>query len=120
MLRILDRYIFREIASTWLAVTLVLLAILLTNQFARVLGEVAKGKLPKGAAMDVIGLSAVQYLTVLVPIGLFLSIMLALGRLYRDSEMSALMACGIGPAALYRPLSLLAVVGGWTSAPPRP
>ena len=78
MLRILDRYLFREIATTWLAVTLILLMILLTNQFARVLGEVAKGKLPKGAAMDVIGLSAVQYLTVLVPIGLFLSIMLAL------------------------------------------
>ena len=35
MLRILDRYIFREIASTWLAVTLILLTILLTNQFAR-------------------------------------------------------------------------------------
>ncbi len=104
MLRILDRYIFREIATTWLAVTLVLLMILLTNQFARVLGEVAKGKLPKGAAMDVIGLSAVQYLTVLVPIGLFLSIMLALGRLYRDSEMPAMMACRVGLSGVYRPL----------------
>ena len=104
MLRVLDRYIFREIATTWLAVTLVLLMILLTNQFARVLGEVAKGKLPKGAAMDVIGLSAVQYLTVLVPIGLFLSIMLALGRLYRDSEMPAMMACRVGPSGVYRPL----------------
>ena len=104
MLRILDRYIFREIATTWLAVTLVLLMILLTNQFARVLGEVAKGKLPKGAALDVIGLSAVQYLTVLVPIGLFLSIMLALGRLYRDSEMPAMMACRVGPSGIYRPL----------------
>jgi lipopolysaccharide export system permease protein len=104
MLRILDRYIFREIAATWLAVTFVLLMILLTNQFARILGEVAKGKLPRGAVMDVIGLSAVQYLTVLVPIGLFLSIMLALGRLYRDSEMPAMMACRVGPAGVYRPL----------------
>jgi lipopolysaccharide export system permease protein len=104
MLRILDRYIFREIATTWLAVTFVLLMILLTNQFARILGDVAKGKLPKGAVMDVIGLSAVQYLTVLVPIGLFLSIMLALGRLYRDSEMPAMMACRVGPSGVYRPL----------------
>jgi lipopolysaccharide export system permease protein len=104
MLRILDRYIFRETAATWLAVTVVLLMILLTNQFARVLGDVAKGKLPKGAAMEVIGLSAVQYLTVLVPIGLFLSIMLALGRLYRDSEMPAMMACRVGPSGVYRPL----------------
>ena len=109
MTRILDRYIFREISVTWLAVTMVLLLILLTNQFARVLGDVAKGKLPKEAAFDVIGLSAAQYLTVLVPIGLFLSVMLALGRLYRDSEMPAMMACRIGPSGIYRPLMWLLV-----------
>ena len=55
MFRILDRYIFREIAQTWLAVTLVLLSILLTNQFARVLGDVAKDKLPKDAIFQIIG-----------------------------------------------------------------
>ena len=104
MKRILDRYIFREIALTWLGVTMVLLMILLTNQFARVLGDVAKGKLPKDAAFDVIGLSAAQYLTVLVPIGLFLAVMLALGRLYRDSEMPAMMACRVGPSGIYRPV----------------
>ncbi len=107
MTRILDRYIFREIATTWLGVTMVLLLILLTNQFARVLGDVAKGKLPKNAAFDVIGLSAVQYLTILVPIGLFLATMLALGRLYRDSELPAMMACRVGPSGIYRPLTWL-------------
>ena len=107
MTRILDRYLFREVAGTWLGVTMVLLLILLTNQFARVLGDVAKGKLPKNAAFDVIGLSAVQYLTILVPIGLFLAIMLALGRLYRDSEMPAMMACRVGPGGIYRPLTWL-------------
>jgi lipopolysaccharide export system permease protein len=109
MLRILDRYIFREIALTWLAVTAVLLFILLTNQFARVLGEVAKDSLPKDAIFQIIGLTAVQYMTVLVPIGLFLSIMLALGRLYRDSELPAMMACRVGPGDLYRPMSWLMV-----------
>jgi lipopolysaccharide export system permease protein len=107
MFRILDRYIFREIASTWLGVTVVLLLILLTNQFARVLGDVAKGRLPKDAAFDVIGLSVAQYLTILVPIGLFLAVMLALGRLYRDSELPAMMACRVGPSGIYRPLFLL-------------
>lgn len=109
MPRILDRYIFREIASTWLGVTMILLLILLTNQFARVLGDVAKGKLPKDAAFDVIGLSAAQYLTILVPIGLFLAVMLALGRLYRDSELPAMMACRVGPSGIYRPLTWLMV-----------
>jgi len=109
MRRILDRYIFREIASTWLGVTMVLLLILLTNQFARVLGDVAKGRLPKGAAMDVIALSGVQYLTIVVPISLFLAVMMALGRLYRDSELPAMMACRVGPADIYRPLMWLLV-----------
>jgi lipopolysaccharide export system permease protein len=83
--------------------------VLLTNQFARVLGDVAKGRLPKDAAWEVIGLSALQYLTILVPIGLFLAIMLALGRLYRDSEMPAMMACRVGPAGIYWPLLWLLV-----------
>lgn len=109
MRRILDRYIFREIAWTWLGVSMVLLLILLTNQFARILGDVAKGQLPKDAAMEVIGLSAAQYLTIIIPIGLFLSIMLALGRLYRDSEMPAMMACRVGPSGIYRPLMWLLV-----------
>lgn len=117
MFRILDRYIFREIAQSWLAVTVVLLAILLTNQFARVLGDVAKDKLPKDAIFQIIGLTALQYLTILVPIALFLAIMLALGRLYRDSEMPAMMACRIGPVDILRPLSWLliplALAVGW-------
>lgn len=109
MTRILDRYIFREVAQTWFAVTAVLLFILLTNQFARVLGDVAKDKLPRDAVFQIIGLTGLQYLTILVPIGLFLSIMLALGRLYADSEMPAMMACRVGPAGIYRPLSWLAL-----------
>lgn len=109
MRRILDRYLFREIATTWLGVTLVLLLILLTNQFARILGDVAKGQLPRSAAMDVIALSAAQYLTIIVPISLFLAVMLALGRLYRDSELPAMMACRVGPGGIYRPLMWLLV-----------
>jgi len=117
VIRILDRYIFREIAQTWLAVTMVLLFILLTNQFARVLGDVAKDRLPRDAIFEIIGLTGLQYLTILLPIGLFLSVMLALGRLYQDSEMPAMMACRVGPSGIYRPLSwiLIPIVAtvGW-------
>jgi lipopolysaccharide export system permease protein len=55
-------------------------------------------------------LTIVQYLTILVPLSFFLAIMLSLARLYHDSEMSAMMACGIGPVQLYRPLLLLGLV----------
>ena len=91
-----------------------LLLILMTNQFAQVLGDAASNLLPKEAVFLVMGLTSVQYLTILIPIGLFLAIMLSLGRLYRDSEMAALMACGIGPGGLTladNPLAASAAAG---------
>jgi lipopolysaccharide export system permease protein len=107
---ILNRYIFREIAQTWFAVTGVLLLILLTDQFARVLDDAAGAELPKNAIFAVMGLSSIQYLTILIPVGIFLAIVLALARIYRDSEMAALMACGVGNTSLYKPVMLLAVI----------
>jgi lipopolysaccharide export system permease protein len=116
---ILHRYIFRETALTWLAVTGVLLLILMTDQFARVLDDAAGAKVPKEAIFAVLGLSSLRYLTILIPVGIFLSIMLAFARMYRDSEMAAMMACGIGNTALYRPVTLLAIglafLAGWLS-----
>ncbi|MEM6820013.1 MAG: LPS export ABC transporter permease LptF [Pseudomonadota bacterium] len=109
MLRILDRYIFRETAQTWVSVSGVLLLILLANQVARVLGDAAKDKVAKDAVFDVIGLTALQYLTIIIPFGLFLAIMLSLARLYSDSELPAMLACRIGPAGILRPLMWLAM-----------
>ncbi|MCG8433831.1 MAG: LPS export ABC transporter permease LptF, partial [Gammaproteobacteria bacterium] len=108
MVTILDRYLFKEITQTAFAVITVLLLILLSNKFARFLGEAASGKLPGESVFSLLALTSIQYLIVLLPVGLFLGIMLALGRLYHDSEMAALMACGAGPAKLYRPLYMLA------------
>jgi lipopolysaccharide export system permease protein len=107
---ILNRYIFRETALTWFAVTGVLLLILLTDQFARVLDDAAGAALPKNAIFAVMGLSSIQYLTILIPVGIFLAIILAFARMYRDSEMAAMMACGIGNVSLYRPILLLSVM----------
>jgi lipopolysaccharide export system permease protein len=110
MASLLNRYLLRETLQTWLVVTLVLLLILMTNQFAAVLGDAAANKLPRGSILMVIGLTTVQYLTILVPVGFFLAVMLSLARLYHDSEMAAMMACGVGPAQVYRPLLALGLV----------
>ena len=109
MFRLIDRYIFREVTQVFIVVIGVLLVILLSNQIARVLGRAADGRLPRDAVLPLLGYTSIQYLTVLIPVALFLAMMLALARLYRDSEMVAMYACGRGQARIYRPLMFLAI-----------
>lgn len=96
-------------AVTWVAVTGVLLVILLANQLARVLSQAAANGFPREVVLALIGLTTAGYLSVIVPIGFFLAIMLGLGRLYHESEMAAIQSCGVGPAGLFRPIVALGV-----------
>jgi hypothetical protein len=89
LLRILDRYILREVVVSWLGVTGVLLAILITNQVASVLARAAESGYPRGVVLELIALAVVQNVSVILPVGLLLGVVLALGRLYHDSEMTA-------------------------------
>jgi len=108
--RLLDRYLLRETAAAWLAVTVVLLAIMLSTRFASVLNFAAKGEIPRDLLFDVAMLSTLRYLVILIPASLLLAIMIALGRLYSDNEITAMSACGMSPRQLYRPFLSLAVL----------
>lgn len=97
-------------AVTWIAVTAVLLVIMLANQLARVLSQAAANGFAREVVFALIGLTTAGYLSMIVPIGFFLAIMLGLGRLYHESEMAAIQSCGVGPAGLYRPVVALGVI----------
>ena len=68
MLRILDRYILREVVVSWLSVSGVLLVIMLTDQVARVLALAADGQYPRGLVFELILLGAAQNLSLVFPI----------------------------------------------------
>ena len=61
MFNLINRYVFREALSAWLLVTTVLLFILLSNQFAEVLGDAAANRLPRDAVFLVLGLLVRTY-----------------------------------------------------------
>jgi lipopolysaccharide export system permease protein len=104
LLRILDRYILREVVVSLLSVSGVLLAILIPYQVARVLERAAESQYPRGVVFELIALGAVQNLSLILPVGLLLGIVLGLGRLYHDSEMSAAQACGVGARPILVPV----------------
>ncbi|HNR91284.1 MAG TPA: LPS export ABC transporter permease LptF [Dokdonella sp.] len=107
MLRILDRYLLRELVLSFAAVGAVLLLISLGDTVVAVLNQVTRGKVPAELMFTLIALRAVDGLNILLPLAVFLGVMLAYGRLYRDSEMAVLGASGLDITGLLRPLALL-------------
>lgn len=104
---ILDRYLIRDALGAWLAVAVVLLAIMLSTRFTFFLALSAKGDLPPDLLFKVVGLSSLRYMVLLVPVALLLGVMLSLGRLYKDNEIAALTGCGVGLSRFYRPYLFL-------------
>ena len=110
MLRIIDRYLLRELALSFLGVTAVLLLISIGETVIAVLNQVARGRVPADLLVAMIGLRSIDSLNVLLPLAVFLGVLLAYGRMYRDSEMAVLGASGLGIGGLMRPLLLLFVL----------
>ena len=109
MTRILDRYLFREALAHFAGALSVLLVLLATNQCVRILSAAASQSLPRESVLPMIGYTCLQYLPVIMPAALFFGLLLALGRMYRDSELPASMACGYGVRSQLLPVLSLAV-----------
>lgn len=62
---------------------------------ARYLADAANGLLPGNIVASLVLLKVAIALEVLVPTTLYFSVVLSLGRMYADSEITALSACGV-------------------------
>ena len=94
----------------------VLLLILASNSLVHMLGKVVEGQLVGAAVLPLFFVQLTTYFVTLVPLGLYLALLLAFGRLYAESEMAALGACGIGMARLYRPVAIVGLAGALITA----
>ena len=110
MSSVLRRYLSLELLQYWLVITLVLWLILVAARFSLYLGQAASGQLPAAMVLWLLGLKSVAFLVFLLPLTLFLALLWLFGRLNRDYESLALTASGVGPAQLYRAVTLPVVV----------
>ena len=101
---IFRRALIREFANNSVAVFLALLAIMLTVQLVRLLGRAAGGKIPSDAVLATLGFITLWALPLLLAVTLFIAIMLALVRSYRDSEMVIWLSSGQSLTAWLRPV----------------
>lgn len=104
------RYLLKETLKSQLAVFFVLMAIFITQRFVRVLGDASDGDIPASLVLGFLTLSGPVLASLILPISLFLGIMLAHGRMYVDSEMTVMRACGVSEWYVTRVMLVLAVL----------
>jgi lipopolysaccharide export system permease protein len=92
---IIHRYLFREITYTLLALALLLILVYISHRFLKYLIQASSGDLPSEFILQLLALRLLSDLMLILPLGFFLAILLTLGRLYKDNEMTALIACGV-------------------------
>lgn len=108
MFRLIDRYLLRELYLAFAAVCTVLSLVLVGGVLADVLNRVARGKIPAALLLSQLGLRSLDALSLILPLAAFLAVLIAYGRLYRDSEIAVLAASGLKLSGLMRPMWLLA------------
>lgn len=101
-------YLSKEILSTLLATTLILLIIFITNQFVHYLNDAAAGRITVKAVMEIMSLQVPLLLGYLLPLSLFLGGLLALGRMSADHEVVVLTVCGVSRAQIVVMVMILA------------
>ena len=106
---LIERHLLRQFAESVAAVAIVLLLVTLGALFADLISEIAKGKVPAGLLLSQLGLRSIRFLTLVLPLALFLGLLLSIGRMYAESEMAVLASIGIGPQRLWRPLLLVSL-----------
>lgn len=87
--------LLREFATTAMATFVVLLAITVTTQLVRFLGQAASGTITPGGIFALLAFTAFNYLPVLLSLTLFISVLMTLTRSYRDSEMVVWFCSGV-------------------------
>lgn len=102
MAGILRRYIIKEISTDMLAVMSVLLLIYFSNRFIRMFAEASDAGVAVDTAVGLLSMKMLISLSILLPLALFLAVLLAFGRLYKDNEMVALAACGVSLKTAFR------------------
>ncbi|KGQ40580.1 lipopolysaccharide ABC transporter permease [Gallibacterium anatis] len=107
---ILTKYLIKETLKSQLAILFILLVIFLAQQLVRVLGSAVNGNVPVDVILPLLGLGMPTMAQLMLPLSLFLALLLTLGRLYSESEITVMQACGIGPNALVKVGLILSIV----------
>lgn len=104
---VLEKMIVLDLFKTLLGVLTVLVVIIVSRKFIKVLVQAIEGGISNETVLTILGLKTVIAISAFLPAALFMAILMVLGRMYRDQEMPAVASAGGGVAVIYRAVFLL-------------
>lgn len=102
LLTVLDKMIIKDLFKTVVSVLTVLVVIIVSRKFIKVLAQAIEGNIAGDTVMALLGLRIVIATTTFLPAALFMAILMVLGRMHREQEMAAISSAGGGVFTIYR------------------
>ncbi len=93
-------YLTRQLLGTTMALVLVLTTVITTSRFIKYLSDAATGEMAANVLLSALMYRLPGFLDIVLPLSLFLAVLLVYGRMYVDSEMAVVHACGVSPARI--------------------
>ncbi|CAN2523844.1 LPS export ABC transporter permease LptF [Klebsiella pneumoniae] len=113
---IIIRYLVRETLKSQLAILFILLLIFFCQKLVRILGAAVDGDIPTNLVLSLLGLGIPEMAQLILPLSLFLGLLMTLGKLYTESEITVMHACGLSKAVLIKAAMILALFTGAVAA----
>ncbi len=104
---ILDKMIMLDLFKTVTAVLSVLVIIIVSRKFIKVLALAIEGNISNEIVLTLLGLKIVIAVGAFLPAAVFMAILMVIGRMYRDQEMAAVASAGGGVFVIYRAVFFL-------------
>jgi len=104
------RYLSREVFTTLVALIAILMLVFMSNQLILYLNRAAAGSIPGMIILKLMMLELPNLAGLLLPLGFYMALLLAYGRLYVDNEMTVLQACGYGFGKLLKHSFIMASI----------
>lgn len=108
-MRILTRYILREVSSHALIGAIIFTFVIFMRDLARILELVVRNSAPLPSVAELFFLTLPTALTVTLPMAVLVGILIGLSRLAADSEVTAMRAIGLGSGTFLRVVMIFAV-----------
>ena len=107
---IIIRYLVRETLKSQLAILFVLMLIFFSQKSIDILGSAVQGNIPSNLVLPLLGLGVPEMAQLILPLSLFLGLLMTYSKLYTESEITVMHACGLGKSVLVKAALVLAAL----------